>query len=356
MSVEIDPNMPGLDAASALLDEMIAAEAATPTSPAATAAEASEKEEAQLAAPQVEQNAQAPTTDLPDTPAAPAEASAQPEIDKSKEAKAEPAKPEKESSRYAKAQGRLNKTWESVNTEKTALAAEKTKLEAERLEFTRKRAEFDAIQEQARQPQFRPEDYQQAADAKKQYADHLLAEAKRADDEGEFAKSKALVKRAIKADAIGEDLAEHAEKLRKNPPAEFAQRAAQFESTRKAWTVEAAKAYPDLAKDGSPFQNRVAAHQKALAQSDPQLLAQPSLIYHISRLAAAELQAEALKADVARVPVLEKQVGELQAKVKEFQSLTATASPNSVAKLGTSSSNTEEEDLYRMANELVMLR
>lgn len=357
MSVEIDPNMPGMDAASALLDEMIAAEAATSAPKQGdTEAEASATEE-QRTAQGIDENAKAPDSLQTDTPAA-AEKPAVSESDKSQKpvAKTEPAKAETEKSRYAKSQERLNKTWESVNAEKATVTADKARIESERAELARQKAEFEAIRKQAEQPQHQPDDYAQAATSKKQLADHQRAEAQRMEDAGRFSDAEALRKQANKNEAIAEDLAEHAEKLRKNPPASFTQKAQEFEQARKAWTLEAAKAFPELAKDNSPFQLAVASHLQALAKSDPQLMAQPSAIYHVAKLAATELKAQQFQADAARVPVLVKELGELKAKVKDLESMTTPGSSTTIPRIGSTTTDDGEAELERMAREMVTLR
>lgn len=325
MSVEIDPNMPGLDVLSARLNVMEAEESAASGQPVQGTAENSATNELRAAQDEVK-NAQTRQAESTDTPAA-AEKPAANESDKSQEKPeaekpADPTKAEAEKSRYAKSQERLNKTWESVNAEKAAVTAEKARIETERAELARQKAEFDMIRKQAEQPQHPPEAYTEAATNKKQLADHQRAEATRLEDAGKFGEAEALRKQATKNEAIAEDLAEHAEKLRKNPPPAFTERAAQFEQSRKTWTLEAVKAFPELAKDGSPFQQQVAAHLNALAKSDPQLMANPSVIYHVSRLTAAELKAQQFQADAARVPELMKQNESLTAKVKELEALT----------------------------------
>ena len=260
-------------------------------------------------------------------------------------------KAEAEKSRYAKSQERLTKTWESVNAEKARLDGEKTRLETERADFARKQAEFQTIQQQATQPQFKPEDYVSASQQKKALADHQRAEAKRLEDAGKFAEAEKLNKQASKNEALSEDLAEHAENLRKNPPKGFVERAQQYEKAKQAWTIEAAKAFPDLAKDGSEFQRTVAGHLNALAKNDPQLLAHPSVIYHVARLTAAEAKAAALQADAARVPVLVKEAESLRAKIKELEALTTPAGSGGVAKIGAQNAEDDANSLRQAAAE-----
>lgn len=361
MSVEIDPNMPGMDEANARLDAMMAEESAAAAAPAKTSAEPSATSEPR-AVQAVEDDAKTLEPSLTDTRATPEqkavvnEPNKSPETTKETSTTAEPTKAEAEKSRYAKSQERLTKTWDQVNAEKTAIAAERAKIEAERAEFARRQAEFDAIRKQSEQPQFKPEDYANAAQQKKAMADHQRAQADRLESDGKFDEAEKLRKQAAKNEALSEDLSEHAENLRKNPPQGFEQKQAQYQQAKQAWTVEAAKAFPDLAKDGSAFQQTVAGHLNALAKNDPALMAHPSVIYHISRLTAAELKVQQLTADVARVPVLEKELGELKAKVKEYEALTAPASSATAARLGAQSTDNGEAELEQMAREMVTLR
>lgn len=354
MSVEINPEMPGLDEASRRLDAMMAEEsAAAQPKPTPTAGTSAESE--QRAAQGKDQNAPTPEPLSTDT-----RATAEPNAaaDKSTEAKpaTEAPKTEPEKSRYAKSQERLQKTWESVNAEKTRLEAEKAKLETERQEMARSRAEFEALRKQTEQPAYQPADYAAASQQKKALADHQRAEAERLETAGKFDEAEKLRKMALKNDALSEDLAEHAENLRKNPPPGLTERAKQLEQQKQTWTLEAAKAFPELAKEGSQFQQTVAYHLQELGKSDPALLAHPSVIYHVSRLTAAEQKVQQLTADVARVPELEKELGELKAKVKEYEALTTPAGSTAIHKINGPSAGDEEADLERMAREMVTLR
>ncbi len=361
MSVEL-ADMPGLEAAMARFGE--AEELATPKGDKAALDPAQrDTQPAPRVADAAKDEARNSVSDPADTPAAPDKAAVI-EPDKSpKESevsglkpKVEADKAEPEKSRYAKSQERLTKTWDAVNAEKLALTGERTKFDAERAELGRKQAEFQAIQKQAEQPQYKPEDYLSAAAQKRQLADHQRAEAARLEDAGKFPQAEALRKTAAKNEAIGEDLAEHAEELRKNPPKGFAERSQQFEQARRAWTLEAAKQNPDLAKDGSPFQQMVAGMLNNLAKSDPQLMAQPSVIYHVAQMAAVQLEAKASKAEAARVPGLEKEAESLRAKVKELEALTTPTAGGGVARLGAEAPGDDYAAIRQAASEGVSFR
>ena len=350
MSEEIDPTMPGMIEAMRRLDEIEAADAAEKSKPASTAtAEPSANSEPSAAQGEGEP-APKPDSQPSDTPAATEPAATPTEGKKEEPPKsAEAVKAADDKSRYSKAQERLTKTWDAVNAEKTTIATEKAALEQSRQQFAQEKAKFDLIQKQAEQPQHTPEDYVKASQMKRNDADALRTQARRAEDAGNFEQAEKLTKQANKLDALADDMAEHAETIRKNPPQGFAERSKQYEQAKQAWTMEAAKAFPDLAKQGSEFQRTVAGHLNALTQQDPNLLVNPSVIYHVSRLTAAELKVQQLNTVAARVPVLEKELEQFKAKVKELQALTTPGGSSVIPKLGSPSADDDEEALYREA-------
>ena len=146
----------------------------------------------------------------------------------------EPSSPEK--TRYAKAQERLEKTWESVNKRKGELDAQAQQLEHQRLALERDQAQFEAVRRQADQPSATPEQALQAAQLRRRDADALSMQAKRAEDAGRFDESQRLNKQAEKAESLAEEMADYAEQLRKNPPASMQQRQQQFEEDYHAVT------------------------------------------------------------------------------------------------------------------------
>jgi hypothetical protein len=239
-------------------------------------------------------------------------------------------------SRYAKAQERLEKTWESVNKRKTELDSQAQALEQQRLTLERDKAQFEAVRRQAEQPQATPEQALQAAQMRRRDADALRMQARRAAEGGRTEEAQRLNKQADKADGLADDLAEYAEQLRRNPPVSMQQRQQQFEQARKQWTVEACNAFPELEKNGSRLQQVVAQHLNALAKQDPQLLVHPSLIYHVARLADAQIKVSDLQAAAARVPVLEEEAERLRARIKELEAETTPAGNGGVNKLGES--------------------
>ncbi len=237
-------------------------------------------------------------------------------------------------SRFAKAQERLEKTWESVNKRKGELDARAAGLEQQRQTLERDKAQLEVIRRQAQQPGHTPEQYVQASQLKRRDADALRMQARRAQEAGRIDEAEKLVKQADKAEGLADDLAQHAERLKKNPPLTLQQREQQVEQARRQWTLEACKAFPEFAKEGSRIQQVVAQHLNALAKSDPQLLVHPSLIYHLGRLADAQIKLADSQAVAARVPELEKETGKLRSRIKELEAETSPAANGAVARLG----------------------
>ncbi|HEX7654478.1 MAG TPA: hypothetical protein VF607_13305, partial [Verrucomicrobiae bacterium] len=253
-----------------------------------------------------------------------------------------------EKSRYAKTQERLLRTWEQVNTEKQTLAGDRSRLDQERTELARQRAELESLR-QAASPQYLPADYSQAAAAKREWSRQLRQQARQAVAAGQTAEAGRLQAQAEREDRLAGDLADHAETLRKNPPADLAARQTALVKARQQWTLHAAQAYPELAQDGSAFQQAVAGHLQALAKSDPQLLANPSVIYHVARLTAAELGGQAARTAAARVPELVKETENLRAKIKELETLTSPTGDGSVAAPGLTAPADDAAGLRRLA-------
>jgi hypothetical protein len=236
-------------------------------------------------------------------------------------------------SRYAKAKERLEKTWEAVNKRKGELDSQAQQIEQQRLDLERDKAQFEAVRRQAEQPQATPEQALQAMQLRRRDADALRMQAKRSEEAGRIDEAHRLNKQADRADGLADDLAEYAEQLRKNPPLSMQQRQQQFEQARKQWTLEACNAFPELGKSGSALQQVVARHLNALAKQDPHLLAHPSLIYHVARLADTEIKAAGLETAAARVPVLEKETESLRARIKELEASVTPAAGGGVPRL-----------------------
>lgn len=273
----------------------------------------------------------------------------------------EPAK-----SRYAKSQERLAKTWDEVNKRKDQLSAQQQQLQQREQEIARREQDFETRRKQASQPQYKPEDYERASQARAdraralhQQADGIEAAAQKAEDAGDYTKAAGLreqakhVRRgAYKEEGNAEDLKAHADNLRRNPPPTPEAEDQKLEAARKEWTQKAAVDFPDLVKKDSELQKAVAQHLNHLWNTDRALASHPQIIYHATRLAAAETAA-------ARVPALQKELGELKAKLKDLEETTApasTASAQRVATGGPKGDDEERAELQQLAQEMGSLR
>ena len=288
-----------------------------------------------------------------DTPAA-----GKPDATRSKESpndgKAEDGKPkgdQPQADRYKRGRERLDKTWESVNKRKGELDTQEQQIKAREQTLAQREADIAQRASQPAAPQYKPEDIERASAAKAQraqdlgsQADGLDARADKAEEAGDYAQaaklrdqSKGLRKTAAKEEGNAEDLKAYAEELRKNPPRSMAQEEARINDQRKEWTLKAATDYPDLAKPKSELQLKVVEMMNRLWREDRAMAANPRMIYHVSRMAKAELSA-------ARVPGLEKELGQLKAKVKDLEELTTPGGATAPQNLGPSSDRTEAEE------------
>jgi hypothetical protein len=302
MNVEIPADIQGLDQANAELDRMIAADGEQTSSTQKQEGSDSATEGQRAAQAEKIENVEDPNS-LPekktDTPAA-AEPPAN--ADKAAAEKNDPAKKPDEAkgnepakSRYQKAQERQEKTWQELNAQKEAFKTEQDSLKRERDEFEAERLKYQTEREEA-EKQFTPEQYENAA--------------KKFEAEGKF------------------DLAElakaKADDLRRNPPAAREQKAAAAtEAQKREWALKAGVDFPEIAKANSPLQVRVA----QLFKEEPDMKAHPKGIYLAARLASLEAEAASVSTLKAEKASQEKELGQLRAKVKELEALTAVGGP-----------------------------
>jgi len=255
-----------------------------------------------------------------------------------------------ESSRYQKSKERLDKTWETVNQRKAELETVKQGLDdrqkaidAVSAELERKRQQFDA------QRRITPEKYEAFAGQMRAKADQLKREAERLEDAGEEQKAAALRTEAVDAESDARKALRLADETRKNPPATDEQQAVAQEAKKREWTLKTAVDFPEFGKTGSEFQKAFAGHWAAVQQNNPEWLEHPDLVYHVARLTAAETAA-------ARVSGLEKELGQLRAKVKEYESLTTLAGRDAPggggAPSGAKTDAQEEAELRQMAEQV----
>lgn len=279
--------MLGMDEATQQLDKLIAAEAAE-AGGEADPLQDSATDGQRAARTETVKNADDPKlSEKSDTPA-----TAEPKTEAATE------KPdEKPKSRYQKARERQENSWKELNAQKEALKAERDAHQREREQFERERAEHAAKLAEA-EKEFSPEQYEAAAD--------------KFDAEGKF------------------DLAELARKkasdLRRNPAQKQSDA---LEAQKKEWALKAGVDFPDLAKDNSPLQVRVA----QLLHDEPDFKNHPKGIYVAARIASLETEAAGVPVLKAQLGEKDKELGRLNARIKELEALTAAGGTGSATRL-----------------------
>lgn len=362
MNALLDPNTPGLTEA---LDRLEAAEKSEGAAdPGDIPNQPVQREDGtdRAGADQTE-GGQPPTPKPTDTPAAPDKNAAANESQKQGQEKPGDKPPEKQPaddkrSRFAKSQERLTVTWENANKLKAEVDARAQQLEQREANLKQRETAF----ENRRTSTHQPEDFEQSANSKferarglHQRAEAIEAQAKKAEDAGDYTgaarlqdEAKGLRRQAYKDEGNAEDLKAHAAELRKNPPPTAKQFEDQQQAQRKEWTLKAAQQYPDLAKENSDLQKTVANHLTELEKTDPEMAGRPQTVFYVTRLAAAESAA-------ARVPGMEKELGELKAKVKELEGLTTPANPGGAQRPSGQQAKTDEEEGADLREEAAMM-
>lgn len=308
--------MIGMEAASAELDRMIAAEAAAarPSEEQAATTDQSAPGGQDRAAQPEKTDAQPPDNNSADTRAAADSPKDQQQQNKPQD-KNKPSKEASEAgktlqqSRYAKARERQEKSWNELNRQKEELQKEREAFQKERDELT--------AQRQKQEQQYTPEQYEQAASVFEKQGRFDLAEAAR----------------------------ERAKELRANPPKpdqalqqRQQQEAQQMEAAKKEWWGKAAVTYPDVVKQGTPQHQAL----RTFIESEPEVIRSPKGMFYAARLVSAETAA-------ARVPEMEKELGALRARVKELEGLTAPAGEGAAQRIPGEKSFQEKSDSEQFA-------
>lgn len=297
--------------------------------PLETASEQTDSEQQQSAALADETGSDKPNDLQADTPAAaekkPAEATEKTETQKPTDKPAD----SKPKSKFGADKERLDKTWKSVNEQKAAQTAKEAALTQREQQIAQREQKAQVAEAKSRN-KFTPEQYTAASQNKIKQAETLAIQAdgldrraEQMEQQGKYAEAEQLKAQAKeKRDesnlerAQARSMDQMADHLRKNPDPTIAQHKATLEQHKRHYLLEAAKRWPEVAKDGSEFQKTMALHLQAAAQQGLDPAENPSVFYHVARLTAAESAA-------ARVPDLEKQLGAAQAKVKELELLVA---------------------------------
>lgn len=342
-------DMPGLDEAIARLDAAEAAESQNYSQPDPTPE--AEPTDPQQPGDTPDDGSTKPDSLPNDTPAAPDTA-------KPPEPKTEPIKKpdaKMDAGKFAKDKQRRDDSWKALNTEKDTHKKAVEQFQAERSNFQREQQTFQQKQAKA-SAKYTPEQYEQTASSKLQVSENLSLQAdglerrsEQLEDAGKLleakqAKQQAQEKReeALAEKGLARQLKSLADELRKNPDPTAEQVKQKQQADLKHYTLEAAKKWPDIAKEGSEFQKNVANHLQEAARQGMDPNEHPTLVYHAARLTAAESAS-------ARVPSMEKELGELRAKVKELEALTNPGGGTTAAsKIPGESAKTDDEEFAEL--------
>lgn len=331
--------MVGIEAASAELDRLMSEASSEPSAGGGEPASASDEQRAAQSTPEDD-----PALALlqPEAPAAaePPEPAAQKQDDAPAATQQQP----DGKSKFAKDKARRDDSWKALNAEKESFTKERETFQSERQKWQQEREATESSQ------RVTPEKYEAYAQQCRARVDHLKAEADRLDDAGKIDEADKLREEARDAEVDIKRATKAATDLRVNPQYQQAQAAEQ--SKRREWTLKAATDFPELAKDGSPFQQAVAQNLATLQQQFPEMGRLPSIIYFASRLTAAETAS-------AGVSELKGKLSQAEARVKELEILTSPGAPGQPAKVGqtTFDQQPREEqlaELERMASGLML--
>lgn len=257
-----------------------------------------------------------------DTPAAAEPKPAEP-------ASKKPVTTDPKASSFTKDKQRRDDSWKALNTEKTTFKTERDQFEALKLSHQREVERFKTDQAKASN-KFTPEQYEQAAQQREtavggltEQAEAWDARAEKLEGNGDF-KGAAMAK--AKADEIREQallnkaqirqFKDMAAQMRANPDPTLEQIKQKREHEMREYTLAAVGKWPDFGVRDSEFQKKVTAELQEARKSGIEVNENPSLMYHAARLVAAETAA-------ASVPAKDKELGELRAKVKKLEALTA---------------------------------
>lgn len=350
-------DMPDLSAA---MERLEAAEAAETPAPVEAFVQQGDPNDPQPPAGQPGEGTE-PPSDLPTGTPAAAEATAAGKVENpNPEPAAKPAaekKPEPKpgetpaQSQFAKDKARRDDSWKALNGQKEQFSKDQAMFKAERDYFEREKRQFEEQKAKA-SARYTPEQYEQGAAAKLEQANQFELQAdgldKRADaleNDDKYAEAQKLRDQAkgLREEAsfnkgTARRLSDMARHTRENPDPTAEQVKARTQQAIRDYTMAAAKSWPDMAKEGSEFQKQVVGHIQEARKGGLDVNDHPVLLYHAARLTAAETAA-------ARVPGMEKELGELRAKVKELEALTNPGGGESAAQnLQHDRQNSDEEE------------
>ena len=243
---------------------------------------------------------------------------------------------EKQGSKYAKDFTRRLVTWSELNAAKDNFAKEsathKEQLQGAIQKFNQDVATFQA-EKAAITPT--PEKYEAFATKQTALANEKELAAKKAEEAGDFDGAEKLRDEAKFASRDAEAATKSAEHVRKNPPLNQEQIQQKFVSDQKTWIDKAAIDFPEFTKKDSPVYQESLTFFREITK-DPAVAKLPGIIYFAAERAA-------LKTASARVPVMEKELGELRTKVKDLEALTNPTPGGAVQRPPTQSSGAKQD-------------
>lgn len=241
-------------------------------------------------------------------------------------------------SKYGADLGKRLVRWDAIKEAEKSLDAKRTeaqtKLDTAIKQFNADVAAFRQEQD-AQKPT--PEKYESWAAGQLKLAGEKEAEAKQAEDAGDFDKAEKLKDEAkfMKRDA--NTALASAEHLRKNPPPTLQQQQEKFVTAQREWINKAAIDFPEFGKKDSAVQKAAADYFKAMVAQEPAAAKLPGFIYFCAERAA-------LKASADRLPLVEKELGELKTKLTELEALTNPTPSGGVSRLPQGSKTFEAMD------------
>ena len=267
----------------------------------------------------------------------------------------------KAQSAFAKDQQRLAGTWKQVNEEKARIAQERAAIQSERVRLQQEQAKLEQRRQGANKNKITPEVYDQSAAAARKFVsdavlqlDGLRFRKSKFEEAGQYTEAakldgqiEALQKQAHVQEYQAGQFEEIAKNMRANPDLSGDALTKRNQEHLAHYTVEAAKKWPELAQNGSEFQKATAKAISILRQSGLDENDAPVLRYFAAEHVAAQSAA-------ARVPAMERELAQLRARIKEFETNTTpgggqTAHPNLRPTGKPASMEAEGEMLRQMA-------
>lgn len=231
---------------------------------------------------------------------------------------------------FAKDKLRRDDSWKALNEQKATVAQQEAQLRA-RTEAHQREVENWKLQQAKSKTQYTPEQIEarasqhanSAASATEQ-AEAFQAQADAMENAGNLKgaaqaqlKADAMKEQANEAKAMAKALKRQADIVRQQPPDNtLVQHKAKLDQQMRGYTMKAVEQWPEFGKKDSQFQKSVASGLQEASKMGLDVNENPGLLYYAARLVAGETAA-------ARVPAMEKELGELRAKVKELDGLTA---------------------------------